>query len=441
MSDVRVRGPGAPRGAAGRAGARPRRARSSERCWRSCSPHRTRARVARPDDRRAVGRGRATEGHRVAAGLRVEPAPGPRARPAAARAGPHPRQPTARLRARRRARTPSTRCASSGPPTGPAGALAAGDAGAPRSPTPNGPGRSGGARCSSTSRTRSSPRRERTRLTERRVGLEQDRAAALLELDRPADAADVAEALVAAHPLREQVWELLMLARYRSGRQADALRAFQDARRVLGEELGLEPGPALRRLEQQILDQDPALDRSSPAPAAAPPVPAPTAAGPRPRPPPAAAGRAGRRARPPDPGARVRGHRVGPRFALVSGEAGIGKTTLVRAAVERSGLAGRLGPQPGAGERRRPVAVAPGRPGPRAGRDGPDPVLAWLTAGAPAGAELGGSSVDRLQIYDAVARLLAARRQRGPGRHRAGGHPLGRRRLAAPPRLPRDRAA
>ena len=64
-----------------------------------------------------------------------------------------------------------------------------------------------------------------------------------------------------------------MLARYRSGRQADALRAFQDARRILGEELGLEPGPALRRLEQQILGQDPALDRTArPAPAPAAPA-------------------------------------------------------------------------------------------------------------------------------------------------------------------------
>ena len=50
-----------------------------------------------------------------------------------------------------------------------------------------------------------------------------------------------------------------MLALYRSGRQADALRAFQRARTVLGDELGLEPGPALRELERQILEHDPAL--------------------------------------------------------------------------------------------------------------------------------------------------------------------------------------
>ena len=65
---------------------------------------------------------------------------------------------------------------------------------------------------------------------------------------------------VEAEPLREHRWEQLMLALYRCGRQADALRAFQDARHTLTEELGIEPSPALRALEQALLVQDPSLD-------------------------------------------------------------------------------------------------------------------------------------------------------------------------------------
>jgi predicted ATPase/DNA-binding SARP family transcriptional activator len=65
---------------------------------------------------------------------------------------------------------------------------------------------------------------------------------------------------VEAEPLREHRWEQLMLALYRCGRQADALRAFQDARHTLTEELGIEPSPALRAREQAVLVQDPSLD-------------------------------------------------------------------------------------------------------------------------------------------------------------------------------------
>lgn len=70
----------------------------------------------------------------------------------------------------------------------------------------------------------------------------------------------VLEAAVAKQPLREKRWELLMLALYRNGRQADVLRTYQRARVMLSESLGLEPGPALVRLEQRVLAQDPALD-------------------------------------------------------------------------------------------------------------------------------------------------------------------------------------
>ena len=65
--------------------------------------------------------------------------------------------------------------------------------------------------------------------------------------------------LVAAHPLRERIHAQRMLALYRSGRQADALEAYRDARAVLVQEAGVEPGPELRRLHAAILDQDPSL--------------------------------------------------------------------------------------------------------------------------------------------------------------------------------------
>jgi predicted ATPase/DNA-binding SARP family transcriptional activator len=64
---------------------------------------------------------------------------------------------------------------------------------------------------------------------------------------------------LADNPFRERLWGQLMLALYRSGRQADALETFQEARRVLADELGLEPGPELRRLQEAILAQDPAI--------------------------------------------------------------------------------------------------------------------------------------------------------------------------------------
>jgi DNA-binding SARP family transcriptional activator len=69
--------------------------------------------------------------------------------------------------------------------------------------------------------------------------------------------------LVREHPLRERLRGQLMLALYRAGRQAEALGAFQDARRTLVDGLGLEPGPALRRLERAILHQDPALESAT----------------------------------------------------------------------------------------------------------------------------------------------------------------------------------
>ena len=78
------------------------------------------------------------------------------------------------------------------------------------------------------------------------------------------------------HPLRERLWELLILALYRAGRQAEALRAYTEARDRLVDELGIDPGPALRELEARVLAQDP----SPAAPARRGPAgPAPTATG------------------------------------------------------------------------------------------------------------------------------------------------------------------
>jgi DNA-binding SARP family transcriptional activator len=79
------------------------------------------------------------------------------------------------------------------------------------------------------------------------------------------------EALVRDHPLREPLRRQLMLALYRSGRQAEALEVYQDARRTLVDELGIEPGHALRDLHQAILQQDPALDGAARSAAIPPP--------------------------------------------------------------------------------------------------------------------------------------------------------------------------
>jgi predicted ATPase/DNA-binding SARP family transcriptional activator len=98
------------------------------------------------------------------------------------------------------------------------------------------------------------------RLEELRLDALQDRVEADLALGRAAGLVAELEALVAEHPLRERLRGQLMLALYRSGRQADALAEYRAARETLIDELGIEPGPALRRLERGILDQDPELD-------------------------------------------------------------------------------------------------------------------------------------------------------------------------------------
>ena len=100
---------------------------------------------------------------------------------------------------------------------------------------------------------------ERARLEELHHGALEERIAADLEHGRHAELLPELEALVAAHPYRERLRRVYMLALYRSGRQADALEVYRHARRTLVDELGIEPGAELQELERAILRQDPAL--------------------------------------------------------------------------------------------------------------------------------------------------------------------------------------
>jgi DNA-binding SARP family transcriptional activator len=97
------------------------------------------------------------------------------------------------------------------------------------------------------------------RLEELRLAALEERIAAELELGAGAELVPELEALAVAEPLREGPRAQLMLALYRAGRQADALERYREGRRVLVDELGLEPGPRLQELERAILRQDPAL--------------------------------------------------------------------------------------------------------------------------------------------------------------------------------------
>ncbi|HEX5894937.1 MAG TPA: BTAD domain-containing putative transcriptional regulator [Thermoleophilaceae bacterium] len=104
---------------------------------------------------------------------------------------------------------------------------------------------------------------EIARLEEMRLSVLVQRIDADLALGRHAELVGELEALVSRHPLQERLRYQLMLALYRSARQAEALEAYRVARRELSEELGLEPSEQLRQLEQAILRQDPSLDLGS----------------------------------------------------------------------------------------------------------------------------------------------------------------------------------
>jgi DNA-binding SARP family transcriptional activator len=163
---------------------------------------------------------------------------------------------------------------------------------------------------------------ERAHADELRAACLEDRIDADLALGRHADLVAELERLVAGEPLRERLREQLMLALFRCGRHADALEAFRAYRTMLDEELGLEPSQRLRDLEQAVLEQDAGLAVATPAdPVAAAPS--------RPVPP----GRDAELAQLERAlAATVAGAR---RAVLLTGEPGIGKTTLVEALLAR----------------------------------------------------------------------------------------------------------
>ncbi|MFB9320007.1 BTAD domain-containing putative transcriptional regulator [Cryptosporangium minutisporangium] len=187
-------------------------------------------------------------------------------------------------------------------------------------------------------------RGEATRLEELRLLAADRRAEALITLGRDAEAIPDLEAHARAHPGREDTWRLYALALYRAGRQGDALAALRRVRRVLAEASGLDPGPELRRLEADILAQAPSLSEIPRREPALPAVPAPPRSHghaerlvePAVEP---LVGRAAELTQLADAAADVvaRGRL---RLALISGEAGAGKTALADALTARLGADG-----------------------------------------------------------------------------------------------------
>ena len=241
---------------------------------------------------------------------------------------------------------------------------------------------------------------EAQRLADLVLRAEETRVEALLGVDRAADAATAAEHLLADQPLRESLHALRLLGLYRCGRQTDALVAYQSLRERLSDEVGVDPGPALRRLHAQLLQQDPALDWSPPRAAAiVAGTPAVTDAVARPEEHPLL-GREGevdllersvRRS------AEGRGA-----VWVVSGEAGIGKTRLVQEVAART--------------RARGSAVAVGNANETSDSS---PYWPWaqvlrnlpgVPGDGPAGVVMGtadGSTQTPAALHDAVANLLA----------------------------------
>jgi DNA-binding SARP family transcriptional activator len=107
-------------------------------------------------------------------------------------------------------------------------------------------------------------RGEIARLEELRLAATEHRVAAQLALGRHTTVVGTLESLTDRYPLRERLWASLMLALYRSGRQAEALDAYRRAREVLADELGIDPSPELQALQERILRQDPDLAAAAP---------------------------------------------------------------------------------------------------------------------------------------------------------------------------------
>ena len=121
-------------------------------------------------------------------------------------------------------------------------------------------------------------RAEAARLEEARLAATEERLEAELACGHHADLIAELEALTRAHPLRERLWGQRMLALYRCGRQVEALRAYQELRQFLIEEVGIEPSPSLASLETAILQQTPHLEWQPPATAVTSPEPVATPA-------------------------------------------------------------------------------------------------------------------------------------------------------------------
>jgi DNA-binding SARP family transcriptional activator len=180
------------------------------------------------------------------------------------------------------------------------------------------------------------------RLEELRLSVVEMRCAALLAVGSHEMAAAELEAFVQAHPLREYGCELLILALYRAGQQAGALEVLRTTHRRLAEELGIDPGPALKQLEHEILNQSPTLDWQ-PTPAmevvagsAAPPQV--RTAGPAPLPVTDGEVFVGRERELRLLAEGLAGAAVRGRVVTISGEGGIGKTHLLRRFAEQAGV-------------------------------------------------------------------------------------------------------
>ena len=180
------------------------------------------------------------------------------------------------------------------------------------------------------------------RLTEAYDATTEDRIDAWLTLGRHSQAVPELEEMVKAKPFRERRWGQLILANYRSGSQAEALRAFQRCRTVLGEELGIETGPELRRLESAVVAQDPSLDWRPVAMGEGiriwPPVSSHAEAAVAEHDQPAAIVRATHRERIRERLEQTAGSRGG--VVVLVGEPGVGKTTLAEQATQTAVAAG-----------------------------------------------------------------------------------------------------
>jgi DNA-binding SARP family transcriptional activator len=163
---------------------------------------------------------------------------------------------------------------------------------------------------------------ERARLGELHSAAAEERADALLAVGRHEEVLPDLTAMVADNPLQERMRGLLMLALYRSGRQAQALRVFEEGRGVLAEELGIDPGAELCRIHQQVLTMDPALEATAPATAVHVPVHVPAHL------PADAPGFAGRRDELRALHGMLERDSDSPPILIISGTAGVGKTAL-----------------------------------------------------------------------------------------------------------------